>query len=1005
MSQHLPNPEATPRLEDVLQQTKRVIENPDRYIDDSSVDWRDYLHVLGCSLRKNFLARNDRQFLELAIQCLRKTVAATSPDDPEVDARRLDLALLCCDRFKLEGGADDIEEAIHLGYLVLEDVPDMSSGRSTVLMVLSGLLGDRFAHGSNRDPADAHVSIKLGKMALDRLDLQDNRRLECIRSLGATYGDLFARTGDLKYIEEAMQYQQRALSLVPERTTNRALGLYNLSACFRQRYMRLRELEDLQQAIMAAQSALEIPHLSYSDQAGLVHQLSGCLVERFSRTKNRPDLDEAIRRGKWALARSIGSAPEQVIFSGDLCIAMQSLFLLTKDLPHIQEAISYGRYALEKTEEAHKSDFNLVHNLATCYAYRSAVQEATKESDIDEAIRLEELALRKAPEHHPHVGDCLQGLALYYRSKYMMSDMIADAEHSVKYATRALRCANTAPLTRVMAGLSAASVLAIVCQRWDESMAVFEESLDLLPTISPHTTARPDLQESLRRLPNSASLAASAALKAGRDPMEAVKILEKGRGVMESFVMNARSDLSLLKEKHGDLYRRYVCLRDKLALPVEVQPLNGGSGLGQGNHHALELLRRSKVATDLDETIREIHQTPGFELVFGTMQQKDILKLAAPYPIAYINISVVSAEAFLIKGDKIECLPLPGLTRRFLVDMLLLWSGDSRLGERDGKLLWGSTSSTSRASIDIKSAMLTLWKEAVKPVLKRLGFMEEKQTVKSDALPRLCWIGSEMASMVPFHAAGDHSLGSTDNAMSHVVSSYATTLKSLQYIRREMKTPNLVTLDAVLCGPQRLLIAAMPTTPGIAGQLAVEEEVAAVIQSAAAQHHSITAIMQPSKEDILNGLPDCTIFHFAGHGRVDPDDPAQSALCVGRVSAEEVSVRDLDPMRHSAAQVAYLSACSTAEAASRQLIDENMHLAGAFTLAGFPSVVGTLWKAGDTPAVRIAGEFYRQLGNHSGMARGESVARALHEAILRLRRCGDSDGDPSKWAPFVHLGD
>jgi CHAT domain-containing protein len=44
------------------------------------------------------------------------------------------------------------------------------------------------------------------------------------------------------------------------------------------------------------------------------------------------------------------------------------------------------------------------------------------------------------------------------------------------------------------------------------------------------------------------------------------------------------------------------------------------------------------------------------------------------------------------------------------------------------------------------------------------------------------------------------------------------------------------------------------------------------------------------------------------------------------------------------------------------LLDESIHLASAFQLAGFPHVIATLWQTGDSAAVQVAEDFYIHVG-------------------------------------------
>ena len=117
------------------------------------------------------------------------------------------------------------------------------------------------------------------------------------------------------------------------------------------------------------------------------------------------------------------------------------------------------------------------------------------------------------------------------------------------------------------------------------------------------------------------------------------------------------------------------------------------------------------------------------------------------------------------------------------------------------------------------------------------------------------------------------------------------------------------------------------------------------------------------------------------------------------------------------AQLAYLSACSTAENSSQDLIDEVIHIASAFQLVGFPHVLGTFWEADDDAANCIARVFYTELArNLEASPDGrdqDAFAYALHHAVGALRVGQVENGmRPKKkpndnvitWAPFIHLG-
>lgn len=89
-------------------------------------------------------------------------------------------------------------------------------------------------------------------------------------------------------------------------------------------------------------------------------------------------------------------------------------------------------------------------------------------------------------------------------------------------------------------------------------------------------------------------------------------------------------------------------------------------------------------------------------------------------------------------------------------------------------------------------------------------------------LPCLWRVGGGLIALLPLQAAGKHSLESTENSMSHVVSSYAPTLKALQIARKQARV--LPTANQ-----NRILVVAMHKRPG-QDDLNMADEIASVQQ-------------------------------------------------------------------------------------------------------------------------------------------------------------------------------
>ena len=126
--------------------------------------------------------------------------------------------------------------------------------------------------------------------------------------------------------------------------------------------------------------------------------------------------------------------------------------------------------------------------------------------------------------------------------------------------------------------------------------------------------------------------------------------------------------------------------------------------------------------------------------------------------------------------------------------------------------------------------------------------------------------------------------------------------------------------------------------------------------------------MPQRREEVLEHLQACKIFYFAGHGRLDPLDPSRSCLLLEDWKESPLTVGDLCDykIQESSPFLGYLSACLTGANKVDRLVDERIHLASAFQLAGFRHVIGTLWEVSDSHCVDVARVVYETI-QHEGM--------------------------------------
>ncbi|EIN04347.1 hypothetical protein PUNSTDRAFT_76639, partial [Punctularia strigosozonata HHB-11173 SS5] len=149
---------------------------------------------------------------------------------------------------------------------------------------------------------------------------------------------------------------------------------------------------------------------------------------------------------------------------------------------------------------------------------------------------------------------------------------------------------------------------------------------------------------------------------------------------------------------------------------------------------------------------------------------------------------------------------------------------------------------------------------------------------------------------------------------------------------------------------------------------------------------------------LLDSLPEATILHLACHGYQDPVNPLKSGF-VMRDEMLTIERLMLTPLPH--AFMAFLSACETAKGDKNQP-DQTVHLAATMLFAGFKSVIATLWSMEDVDGPAIAHSVYKSVfGGDSEALDPDDIPYALDAAVQQLRR---EHPDPSRWAPYIHLG-
>jgi len=588
----------------------------------------------------------------------------------------------------------------------------------------------------------------------------------------------------------------------------------------------------------------------------------------------------------------------------------------------------------------------------------------------------------------------LMNLADALKKRYERTGAATDLEEATNSFYEAWSCRIAVPFRRVRAAAYCLKLLAIQ-KKFHIASNLGKDVSDLLPTVHTNLLDRNDQQFAMSVFAGIVADVCAVLLATGHIEA-ALEYLERGRAVIISRLLDRRSGISDLEGTHPKIARLYQRLVNDVNTPFR--------GMKNDVPEAELLKRRRELMDQLDACINEIRSIKGHERFLLSQTLAEMQECAAEGSIVVINATEFRSDAIILTRTTIKSVSLPKLSAaKTKVLSIEDWARQSRglpksiihqdcpwslagHAARDAKLVGAP-----KKDDKFRGSLERLWSDCVRLVIEELGFCKNQ----SEELPRIWWIGTGLASSLPFHAAGDHSTGSTENTLSWAISSYTSTIKALRYARAKK----------AVADTHSILLVTMPNTPGETDLPGVKAE-AKEIRDATQHLYSIQELERPSKETVQGKLGDFSIAHLACHGFSDLTNPSSSFLALQGNSdsnPEKLTVREILDINLGRAWLAYLSACSTAQNEVLELADENLHLASGFQVAGFRHVVASMWPSNDAICVQVASVFYRSL--ISGLERDNTdraVAAALHAAVkdIRLRNVER----PYLWAQYIHLG-
>jgi tetratricopeptide (TPR) repeat protein len=946
------------------------------------------VHMSGL-LTKKFLYAHSLPDLDQAIEYLERCVSMTDETDRSRIRYTDQLSYRLRLRFEYTRSKEDIDRSVELSEECLATLENKGDSMLPLYFgPLSHALHARAKLLGCVQDLDRAVEVMRKAVSLNP------KKVSCHTGLAFLLYERYEMTGSLNDLDEALLVEENLLQWIPkgdrpkalasylhhiatrsnvavdkvktEMTSNREEEIFFLGRSFTERRTRglidrISQLAegssaDLDQAVTLAENIKTSLMFEGSDRAEILNVMSHALGMRFDKTGSLQDLEKAadcVRQAFMLISKQ--DRNQRAKYAELMSRTLIRLFERTKSLSALQESIDACEEVLEILPGSNLRVFYILNVLSVALTHR--FKELGNPEDFERAIA--------------------------------SNETIANNE-------------SAPPLQRLLAAEMAATEL-VMNSDYERAVYFYRIAVNILPLIRIRHLDHVALKEIMRRFSGVTARAVSLALRVGIDPVSSLQLLELGRGVITGFQSSARSDISELERAHPELAREFNIIRLQL-----------DNSLGDSSTSLIDEngQNRRELSAKLGHLLNRVRGEQGFERFLLAPSESEIRTLACHGPIVVFNVSEYGNYAFIVKTEKIFAIELPLKDVKDLEKATSLFQLAQKVG--------GQLQTRHVANVLMRHVLEFLWDNVASSVMEALGYTSSP--TDDEVWPRVWWISSGILTLLPIQAAGFHDSLQTKTVIDRVISCHSPTLKALRYARqcRDRVTQSISQV-------QKILFIGMSTTtgyqdlPGVSRELETLQrlghnkfEITVKQFGISSQDSEIrdTHDGVPDRENVLLAMKSHGTVHFACHGESHLADPSRSMLVLHDWETSPLTASDLWSLNLEGARLAFLSACRTADTPDIKLLDESIHLCSAFQLAGYSSVIGSLWEIQDDETVGLVEDVYTWMLHGGRSLQVERAAEGLHRAVLNLRERtntesdveGEYRSDPYTWAGYIYVG-
>ncbi|KAG9100021.1 hypothetical protein FRC06_004600 [Ceratobasidium sp. 370] len=979
---------------------------------DGHADLPRHLYNLGKFLLHRYHRLKEISDLDEAISFLDRAIPRVF-DDLDRPGRLQTLSDAHVQRFNHLADFQDLELAIKYMEFALACTPEDHPDKPQRLNLMSTLLYKHFELSKNHEDFDKATTCQTRALLLAKSEY--NSKTSWLSSLGNSHLSRFEIMGDLDDLQRAILYQEQALSLTPAGHPDRPGHLHNLGNSFRRRFERLGTLLDIDRSIAYLSEASALLPDPNENSLKCRDSLGNSYMQRFQYLQRPEDIDNAIECHQTAVAGTPddhAAKPRRLESLGNSCVQR---FGRSHSLEDLDRAVTCHSQAVKLTPDDHVDKARRLDSLGSSLRLRFEHQTGRVE-DINQSITCHQEVVALTPDVHADKARRLDNLGLAYRQRFEhsgdinaidtaigvheMSTMLTPDDHpdrvrrlnnfSCALACRFERLGELPDIERALAAAKSATISPtgspsrkFMCARlWAKLCSLiptaspldaYREAMNLLPRVVWLGVALDQRQQDVHVCGDIATEAAAAAIAAGYYDL-ALEWLEEGSSILWGQVLQLRTPLDDLRAVSPELASK---------LEHVAQLLDGTYPSSSDFSYELEQAsqRHHRLAEEWDQLVASARSIHGFENFLRPKQASELVHAAHSRAVVVINVHSSRCDALIIPpgAQTVLHLPLKSFSHKMAQNInanirrtVFSWQVRAVVNLR---LV------AQRPAETLSSSLCLIWRNVVEPVLERLGYLGMGPP---DELPHVTWRATGPLAFIPLHGAGDydHPHARTYN---YVISSYVPNLAALLAPSSSGDFQGVL-----LVAPDQT--AGMPELPGVVQELNIIEE--------HARGWPVTRLegQMATCDAVLRGMRKHSWVHFACHAQQNPVRPMTSGFFLHDGSLDIITIAKQSLGRKG---LAFLSACSSAEG-YEELPEESIHLASGMLVAGYSTVIATMWSISDEDAPIVADKVYANL-LASGRPDPIKTAKALHLAVESLRLVA-GEMEFGRWLPYVHIG-